>query len=314
MAGAQLGITVCSLGLGAVGEPAVAHLLEPLFHAARVPDDAAAPGLVRGRAVDRGLPARGARRDGAQEHRPRRPRPRRARARPAADGDRHRAAPGDRRRSTRSPTASLRLLGVEPKDEVHSTFTREEVAALVEESRGEGLLEDERVRPARRRPRASPRRPSRRVLMPLDTLATVAAGRHRRRRRGRSARRPASRRFPVVGRRRRRCSATSTSRTCSSPTTDAPRARRSRTSGSARSPRVRAGRPAARRAREPAASRAPTWPGSSATTARSLGAGHPRGRPRGARRRDPRRGPPRRVRAVDATRWVRRLGVDAGPR
>ena len=39
MAGAQLGITVCSLGLGAIGEPAVAHLLEPLFHAARVPDD-----------------------------------------------------------------------------------------------------------------------------------------------------------------------------------------------------------------------------------------------------------------------------------
>ena len=31
MAGAQLGITMCSLGLGAVGEPAVAHLLEPLL-------------------------------------------------------------------------------------------------------------------------------------------------------------------------------------------------------------------------------------------------------------------------------------------
>ena len=42
---------------------------------------------------------------------------------------------------------TLRLLRVEPRDEVSSTFTREEVAALVEESRGEGLLEDERVRP-----------------------------------------------------------------------------------------------------------------------------------------------------------------------
>ncbi|NLT30320.1 MAG: HlyC/CorC family transporter [Propionibacterium sp.] len=31
MAGAQLGITVCSLLLGAVGEPAIAHLLEPVF-------------------------------------------------------------------------------------------------------------------------------------------------------------------------------------------------------------------------------------------------------------------------------------------
>ena len=38
MAGAQLGITACSLGLGAVGEPAVAHLLEPGFHALGVPD------------------------------------------------------------------------------------------------------------------------------------------------------------------------------------------------------------------------------------------------------------------------------------
>src|SRR5690606_27344967 len=28
MAGAQLGITMCSLGLGAIGEPAVAHLIE----------------------------------------------------------------------------------------------------------------------------------------------------------------------------------------------------------------------------------------------------------------------------------------------
>ncbi|MGZ4487818.1 MAG: CNNM domain-containing protein, partial [Nocardioides sp.] len=30
----QLGITVCSLVLGAVGEPAVSHVLEPAFHAA----------------------------------------------------------------------------------------------------------------------------------------------------------------------------------------------------------------------------------------------------------------------------------------
>jgi CBS domain containing-hemolysin-like protein len=35
----------------------------------------------------------------------------------------------------------LRLLGARLTDEVSSTYTREEVAALVEESRGEGLLE-----------------------------------------------------------------------------------------------------------------------------------------------------------------------------
>ena len=56
-----------------------------------------------------------------------------------------------------APTASCGCFGVEPKDEVSSTYTREEVAALVEESRGEGLLEaDEYDRlPVRS---ASPRR------------------------------------------------------------------------------------------------------------------------------------------------------------
>ena len=34
----QLGITVCSLVLGAVGEPAVALLLEPAFEAVQVPE------------------------------------------------------------------------------------------------------------------------------------------------------------------------------------------------------------------------------------------------------------------------------------
>src|SRR3954466_3662051 len=34
----QLGITVCSLVLGAVAEPALSHVLEPAFEAAHVPD------------------------------------------------------------------------------------------------------------------------------------------------------------------------------------------------------------------------------------------------------------------------------------
>ncbi len=38
MAGAQLGITVCSLGLGATAEPALAHLIEPLFASLGVPE------------------------------------------------------------------------------------------------------------------------------------------------------------------------------------------------------------------------------------------------------------------------------------
>lgn len=38
LAGAQLGITLCTLGLGSLSEPAVAHLLHPLFELAHVPE------------------------------------------------------------------------------------------------------------------------------------------------------------------------------------------------------------------------------------------------------------------------------------
>ena len=38
LATCQLGVTLCSLGLGAVAEPALAHLLEPLFHAVHLPE------------------------------------------------------------------------------------------------------------------------------------------------------------------------------------------------------------------------------------------------------------------------------------
>jgi CBS domain containing-hemolysin-like protein len=43
IAGAQLGITICSLGLGALSEPAIAHLLEGPFEAAGLPSNAVHP-------------------------------------------------------------------------------------------------------------------------------------------------------------------------------------------------------------------------------------------------------------------------------
>ena len=46
IAGAQLGITICSLGLGAIAEPAIAHLLESPIHAVGLPE-AAAGDIVR---------------------------------------------------------------------------------------------------------------------------------------------------------------------------------------------------------------------------------------------------------------------------
>lgn len=38
LAGAQLGITICTLGLGALAEPALAHLLDPLLHRVGLPE------------------------------------------------------------------------------------------------------------------------------------------------------------------------------------------------------------------------------------------------------------------------------------
>src|SRR5690348_18445068 len=43
IAGAQLGITICSLGLGAIAEPALAHLLEGPFGLIGMPDRAVHP-------------------------------------------------------------------------------------------------------------------------------------------------------------------------------------------------------------------------------------------------------------------------------
>jgi CBS domain containing-hemolysin-like protein len=43
IAGSQLGVTVCSLGLGAIAEPGLAHLLARLLDAVHLPDSAAHP-------------------------------------------------------------------------------------------------------------------------------------------------------------------------------------------------------------------------------------------------------------------------------
>lgn len=142
MAGAQLGITICSVLLGAVGEPAVAHLIEPGLDLLHVPHDLLHPiafvialaivvalHVVLGEMVPKNITLAG---------------PDRAALvlgppmlavvtvlRPVIVG------------LNATANGILRLLRVEPKDEVSSTYTLEEVAVLVEESRGEGLLESE---------------------------------------------------------------------------------------------------------------------------------------------------------------------------
>ena len=80
-------------------------------------------------------------------------------------------------------SAVLRLVGVKLMDEVSSTYTREEVAALVEESRGEGLLEaDEYDRLAGALGFSEKTVAS--VLMPTESLSVLRRGWQPGRRRG----------------------------------------------------------------------------------------------------------------------------------
>lgn len=140
MAAAQFGITVCSLTLGAVAEPTVAHLLEPLFAAIQLPAALIHPlgyvialavvvflHLVIGEMVPKNL------------------------AMAAPEKTALWFSPGlvAFARLCRPVTALLgacahgvlRLFRVEPKDEVEAVFTSEQLTHLVEDSGQAGLLE-----------------------------------------------------------------------------------------------------------------------------------------------------------------------------
>ncbi|MBT2527385.1 HlyC/CorC family transporter [Streptomyces sp. ISL-99] len=140
MAAAQFGITVCSLTLGAVAEPTVAHLLEPVFHAVHLPEGLIHPlgyvialavvvflHLVIGEMVPKNL------------------------AMAAPERTALWLSPGlvGFARLCRPVTAGLgacaravlRLFGVEARDEVEAVFTSEQLNRLVEDSGQAGLLE-----------------------------------------------------------------------------------------------------------------------------------------------------------------------------
>lgn len=142
MAAAQLGITICSLALGAVGEPAIAHLFEPVFEWVNVPDGFVHPisfalsmtivvfaHVVLGEMVPKNLALVGP--------------------------DRAALILGPFMLAVvavlkpfvivLNAIANLlvRLVRIEPKEEIASTFSHDEVAGLVEESRREGLLDDD---------------------------------------------------------------------------------------------------------------------------------------------------------------------------
>jgi CBS domain containing-hemolysin-like protein len=174
MAGAQLGITVCSLGLGAVGEPAVAHLVEPLFERMGVPEELLHPvafvlamtvvvylHVVLGEMVPKNIAIAGPERSALVLGPPMMLVV--AILRPVIVI------------INACANAILRLLRIEPKDEVTSTYTREQVAALVEESRGEGMIEAheyDRLAGAL----GFTEKAVSAVLMPEPSLTTVARG------------------------------------------------------------------------------------------------------------------------------------------
>ncbi|GAB2675260.1 hemolysin family protein [Thalassiella azotivora] len=142
LACAQLGITVCSLGLGAVAEPALAHRLEPVLHAAGLPDGLLHPiafalaltvvvylHVVVGEMVPKNLALAGTDRVALV-------------LAPALVGVARVLSPVIRALNAVA-NGVLRLFRVEPKDEVASAYTVQQVHSIVDESHREGLLEEQ---------------------------------------------------------------------------------------------------------------------------------------------------------------------------
>lgn len=174
MAAAQLGITLCTLVLGVVAEPAIEHLLEPVFHLVGVPDGAARPisffialalatyfHMLLGEMVPKNIalaePTRTALLLGP-------PLVTLARAlRPVIFA------------INAFANALLKLLRVETKDEVAATFSDDELARMVSDAGNAGLLDD---RAAERLHDALElgRRPVRDVVVPLEKVVHTPVG------------------------------------------------------------------------------------------------------------------------------------------
>jgi CBS domain containing-hemolysin-like protein len=173
LACAQLGITVCSLGLGAVAEPAIAHLIEGPFDAAGVPEGMVHPvaftlalalvvylHVVIGEMVPKNLALAGPERAVLLLAPPlmaiaRVVRPVIVVLNAVANG-------------------VLRLLRVEPKDELDATYTADQVHSIVTESAREGLLVDDHGLLTGALEFSE--RQAGDVMVPLDRLVTVPVG------------------------------------------------------------------------------------------------------------------------------------------
>ncbi|GAA3800312.1 hemolysin family protein [Streptomyces phyllanthi] len=174
MAAAQLGITLCTLVLGVVAEPAIEHLLEPVFHAVGVPEGAGHAvsfvialtlatylHMLLGEMVPKNIalaePVRTALLLGP-------PLVTLARAlRPVIFA------------INAFANTLLRLMRIQTKDEVTATFSDAELARLVQDSTAAGLLDDraqERLHDALE----LGRRPVRDVVLPLEHVVYARVG------------------------------------------------------------------------------------------------------------------------------------------
>ena len=172
LAAAQLGITICSTSLGLVAEPAIAHAIEGPLHALGVPDGFTHPiafllallvvvylHVVLGEMVPKNLAVSGP--------------------------DRAVLLFGPPlvwvARVLRPVIVALnwlanhvlRLFRVEPRDEVASAFTAQEVQSIVERSQAEGLLADEQGLLSGAIEFSD--RTAAQVMVPVEDLVTVGA-------------------------------------------------------------------------------------------------------------------------------------------
>ncbi|MFC1439890.1 hemolysin family protein [Streptacidiphilus sp. N1-10] len=196
MAAAQLGITICSLLLGALAEPVIAHLLEGPFHVLGVPTELTHPlayvialavvvflHMVVGEMVPKNIALAGPERAALWLG-------------PPLAGLARVLGPVIRFLNAFA-NLLLRLLGVEIRDEVESTFTSEQLAHLLQDSREAGLLgstAQERLEDALE----LGRRPVSEVLMAPDRLVSVDTSVTARQMEELAVRTGFSR-FPVVG-------------------------------------------------------------------------------------------------------------------
>ncbi len=174
MAAAQLGITVCTLVLGVVAEPAIAHLLAPLFDATAIPDGLVRPvsfaialgaatylHMLFGEMVPKNIalasPVRLALLLGP-------PMVALTRAlRPVIFS------------VNAFANTLLRLLRVETRDEVESSFSDEQLARMVAESSAAGLL-DARATERLRDALELGRRPVHEVVRPVERVVSTRIG------------------------------------------------------------------------------------------------------------------------------------------